>query len=382
MPKIKQIVNKKPSCKGVASFYIIFEGCADKEPKGASGITHLAEHCICEPMKEIEEQAYADGITMNAFTSQTSVAIYCYGLQENIAYYRDWLCEKLLTYIPPQDVFEREKEIVLTEYKLAMSDQQNEFFNNLNRKYFNQTKPIGIYSEIENVSYDTFIEFYKTIFKAPTKIISFSKDKFIPKTPITFSPAYKVKYCKYGLYSEYATEHNVNTPTEIIMKFINLNYNYWKKDITKLFYLDIWRVYLSEGLTSPLVSEIRENLKAAYYIGATLQFTPKHNALFYIISQIEKDNIELVANAIDDVIAKTAANLSEERFNYVVKSLKSSMELKLRQDTNANRVRKLLKGDSSYIPKFLKTEFTFERFKQEVNIYKNWALKTELSSTI
>ena len=55
------------------------------------------------------------------------------------------------------EVFERERNIILIEYKEHFSDKYGTYVTNYFRKYFNMYCAIGAIQDIENITYDKFI---------------------------------------------------------------------------------------------------------------------------------------------------------------------------------------------------------------------------------
>ena len=57
------IKNYKSNVKGLGSFYLIFNNSVNVEYNGFFGISHLIEHCMCEKIKEYEEDFKRYGIS-------------------------------------------------------------------------------------------------------------------------------------------------------------------------------------------------------------------------------------------------------------------------------------------------------------------------------
>ena len=115
------IKNQTTNCNGLSEFSVVYNGSAGVEEDGQHGVSHLIEHCMCEEVKAMESKMLEAGISWNAFTSSTEICFHISGLSEKV---KELMCEfarKIITYKIPKEIFEREKNVVLTEYNSFFS---------------------------------------------------------------------------------------------------------------------------------------------------------------------------------------------------------------------------------------------------------------------
>ena len=361
--KIKSIINKRPITKGIGAFVIVFKNVVTHEPKHLSGISHIVEHCLCEKMKEISSEHMADGLSFNASTSAKNVMFYMTGLDENLHLYKSKMLHSILDYTPTKEVFEREKSIVLAEYNRAFSDQGTEYYYNWQRKYFNNTAPIGTKATMTNITYEQFIDFINTYFRKPSHVFNISKDRFLEQ--VDCKQLKEVKSEKYGLYTDFPTEHNSDFPSNLIMEFDKIyDKRYNVKNIKEAFYLGIISQYMSMGLNSPLMLDVREKLKSVYYVYSIFYFSNREESRFEAGSNCHPADKDQVKAAILKCFNEHLNKPDESRFNYVIRAIKNSIKLaKLKEGAMGYIQSKLNKAQKDYDAEFLNTEFSFEEFK-------------------
>ena len=151
------IKNYSSKVKGMGSFYIIFENAVNIEWYSNYGISHLIEHCMCEQIKKYESDFKISGISFNADTGMTRVRFYIAGLDKGIQEYRKLFYDEIINYEITEDVFNREKSIVIQEYNDTISSPQGTFFENVYKKYFNTTLSGGDLKVLKKLTYKDFI---------------------------------------------------------------------------------------------------------------------------------------------------------------------------------------------------------------------------------
>ena len=373
----KTLLNVKPNIKGLGKFALAFFDVAANEPKGYRGITHLCEHVICEGFKPFEEEANSNGLSFNAYTSMDDVVCYIEGLEETLKDYKYKFIDSLLNYIPSKEVFERERKIVLSEYTMAMANPISEFSYNFMRKYFNFYAPLGIRKDIEEITYESFLEYYNKYFKKCSQIINYSQNKldFDISNFIKSNNLKEVKF-KPKIYKQAIIEHNNTTNNEVIFNVRFLDKSYYKKDIKKLMYWDIFASYLSEGLSSPLVKRIREKL-GIYFISASFTKIFNSCAYFDISAQSSIEMRYEVNNRIKEVIEEEIKNLDKDRFEKMLSSIRNKIKITmLDKDFNFYYRKYNRPKDFKYNKQLMNTNLSFDEFKkiiqQDFNSVKDY----------
>lgn len=379
----KNIINKRSKIKGIGSFYIAYKNAVSKETKENCGISHLVEHCICEAIKPKSQELTSEGLDFNAFTSKSDVFFFLTGLDENLTKYKDYFVDSITNYIPPKDVFEREKNIVIAEYKYVMSEQASEFSMNLRKKYFNEAAPCGTLEALENITYEKFIEYLKANFSKPTHIINFSKNTY--KSDIDLNTTkYKEKLSKFGIYNTYKMEkYNLENNNEYLMVFKWFDKSFWKKDIRKLVCLDILASYFSDGLNSILMREVREKLGCVYCVYSHNDANLNRGTLLSFNAQAEKSKIKLVQDTLIDCVNRNLNSLDKDYFELMKKTTKNSMKLKQLQADGIEKCKTKFNAKyKKYYSALEECDISFEFFKDVVNEVINTKYIIELSSEI
>lgn len=392
MSQTKFIINKKPIIKGIGNFVVTFKNVVCKEPKNLAGISHLCEHLICEPIKEIEEEMLSKGIKFNASTDSQDVLVFIEGLDENLDIYKKVLLEKLLNKIPNKNIFERERNVVLAEYDMVMSDQNTNFTYNIYRKYFNETSCLGYRANLENLTYEKFLDFYKENFLKAHYVFNISNSKFslskeeISKYFTNKNVLNKLPALKFGIYDTFKVERDIEYSNEIIKLMKPVSQQFWEENKNKfktLIYLDIFASYLSSGLNSPLMKEIREALGNVYCTFASFEKTFKGDSLFSIETQTHIDNKDVVAKKMAEVFEYHLNNLNEKRFNIIKENLISSTKEFFYKKTPKFWIIKYLHNKSfKYQEYILKEDFNFEEFKEVIERFKIIPITWEYANSI
>ena len=223
------IKNYKSNVKGMGSFYLIFDNAVNVEYQGFFGISHLIEHCMCEKIKDFEEDFKRYGISYNASTGMTFVNFYIKGLDEGIQKFRKAFYDAIINYDIEKDVFERERNIVIQEYNDSLSSPYHTFIENAFRKYFYTTMPGGELSDLKKLTYNDFIKFKNCYFAYPTFICntSSSKIKYKDNDYITIKRSYNlIDNTDHAFQKEYSLKQvkgTTSNTSSIIGYLINLN---------------------------------------------------------------------------------------------------------------------------------------------------------------
>lgn len=381
----KKIINIKPQIKGIGKFTIAFLNISANETIGFRGISHLCEHVMCESLKELEKDFLKDGLIYNAYTTPADIIFFVTGLDNKLKNIKERFIKTLLNYKPTQDIFEREKKIILSEYQMSMSRQIDEFANNFCRKYLNLYSPLGSLEDIKNISYTSFLEFYSKYFAKASQIINYSNykldnEQYFINTYLT-DKVLKEPRLRQGIYPN-TTEHNTEYKTEIVYFVKFLDRSYYKKDLKKLMYWEIFSTYLSEGLCSPLVKDIREKYNI-YYINSSFTKIFNSTCYFDIAAMCSKENRNIIKNAINDCLSKHLINIDINRFNDIISFLKAKKTQAL-----------LVKDDAYYQNKyncpinfkynklFIDSDFSLKELKVILNNdFKKFKTFNEFSST-
>ena len=306
------IINLKSPTE-LSGFYLIFKGSANLEKQGNYGISHLMEHLLTKSLDPYQDELDRLGITFNAYTSQNNVVFYMLGLEESIEKWRHKFVNLVTDFNITKKDLEKEKKIVIQEYKDYFSDQQSNHILNLERKIYNNFNPIGLKEDIENISYMDCLNFYEKQFQNPSSIINVSmRNDF--NIDINFSNINVKKTLSMG---EYKTPLERNNSYVDKVSLI-ISSKPIKKDFNKIKFVNH---LLSTGLNSPLYQEIREKNGLSYHVGSYLDRIDRE-AYNTIFTTSTEPYIDQIISHIDDIFSNLDKYITKERFLTIKEYLK------------------------------------------------------------
>lgn len=363
MKKIKHgCKNFKSNIKGMGSFVLSYNNSTNIETEGYYGISHLIEHCMCEPIKKYELDFERYGINYNAITEFTSVCFFITGLDDGIIKFRNSFYDSIVNYQIPKEVFERERNIVIQEYNDSLGRPNSVFYENIFRKYFNTRCPIGEKSDLENLTYEQFIEYKNKYFSKPTFVCNTSSKK-IKKNE--FETIKDIK--KFEDVTGLSFDESLNIPTvkgTISDTSLYLGYfskfQYNQETLEEYIYYTLISNYLCFGLSSPLYKELRENTGHVYSVSAFAStLLEQGNGYFGIIALTESKYETEIKEKLISCLQKYLSDIDENIFNNIVLGFKNGQK-RARLQSYFNTV-----SFSLYFTKICKDyEFNFEKFKK------------------
>lgn len=310
----------------LGGFYVFYIGSTQFESEGYKGVSHLVEHCMFEKIKQMESTLLKYGIYFNALTSNNEVVFYINGLDKKIQQVRENFLDSVLSYEITEDVFERERNIVLQELKQFEARIFNRAFSNHFRKYYDFCGEEGLISDIQNITFNKFKEFKNKYFNTPTFIGNVSKKDYV--TNINFNDNKSILSIKRGDYSNFPVTKTVDFGDNDVIIMDSLYENCSPEEN---YYLYLFSEYLSSGLTSPLYKNVREKLGCVYSIWVS-SFPLGNNTLFFISAQTQKQRVQEVVNETLETIKKEIEKPSKKRYGFISEQIlnekKISSELK------------------------------------------------------
>lgn len=172
-------IYKKNKMK-MTGLYIVYDAGSNKETNGKFGTMHLMEHLICKTFISMYDELTTKNIVWNAHTNRQYIMVYFTGLSSQLnSQLKEKLVGKLLGGVDgiTEDIFNKEKGVVLQEYKDVFNDDSSGHLNNYLRLYYNDYGAIGRYKDIEAFTYSDFVETYESYFKNPFKIVEIGPEK-------------------------------------------------------------------------------------------------------------------------------------------------------------------------------------------------------------
>lgn len=362
--KVTTIISSEPCAKSVTIYFILKVGSRD-EPLKQYGIAHFLEHmffkgtCNRPEAKMIASTIDQYGGAFNAFTSHDMTGYYIKLPPKYLETAIDILSDMILnSTFDPREI-KTEKDVVINELKMRISDpasKVDEAVNTLMFKGTNLEHPIGgSKSTVCTFDRESIAKFLINNYKGSNLVISiagkikpsikyiksllnskisisitkryknFLSTKSIPKAvPTTmYNNFYKKQSSyRYKLIRTKDTEH-----TFITLAFPTVNYS-----DPLSFVLEIISIILGGNMSSRLFIELREKQGLVYNISCTTEYFKDTGSFSISCSTFnDKDSIEKVIEEITNQLSKmksTSITPSElkKAIDYTINSLDMKRE--------------------------------------------------------
>ncbi len=185
---VGQIITQKSETDN-SSIYLIFDNGSGltqtSEGKNYRSMMHYMEHLVFEDINKYLQEYSDNCITYNAYTSTYNTVFHLDGLDDILNKYIYDFCNGIANVEVSKEAFEKERNIILSEYNEGMGDREECFSYVMYKYFFNHSSVIGDKDVIENITYDEFLEF-KENFHKPTKIIYTSKNFELDESKFDF----------------------------------------------------------------------------------------------------------------------------------------------------------------------------------------------------
>ena len=366
------IKNKCHKLSNVSYFEITFNGSSGIEPEGYAGITHLIEHCMCEGIKPYEKKYKNYALTWNAETGKHSMKFYIHGLSKYVNKVKNEYTNAILNYNIPQDIFERERNIVITEYMQNYSDQCSCFISNFNRKHFNSCGPIGYIEDLRNLTYKKFIEYKNKFYSKPSYIgyIHSSKSKDLQLSDLNLNIEFNniKKYqesVQFGNFDKYPMESYSDFNAQRIILLNNILFN--DKELLNNCYAKIFNSCISGGLSSPLYKELREKLQCVYCLGSDCQKISETQLQLFTIVFCDANKVDIVLKKLKETITNIKQFITKKDFKIALNDIKNS--IKLTNIVSYNNTNVLSSNYELAYNNFMSNKLTYKGFINFIDTY-------------
>lgn len=268
---------------------------------------------MCKNFTDLLDYFEKNGISWNAYTSDSKIVFYITGLDEYINDIKDELVNRLITFDTSKIDFDTEKKIILEEYTDTFNKQSTSHFLNLYRKLFDNYNPIGELNDIKNLSTNDCNKYWNDYYKSPSTIINVSKhNKY--QNDIKFNNLnnnYELNYIENNDFILQKTNiFKSKTSVIYLSPIITENYPI-VRFITSL---------LSNGLKSPLYQEVREKTGLVYYISCYLDYLTDSRGVINISTETSENKTEELYDKIRNVLGNKEKYITRERFENIKKS--------------------------------------------------------------
>lgn len=302
----------------LASLNLVYLGKVIHEQPGFRGVSHLAEHLISYSVREYEPQYEKYGIMSNASTGPLAVSFYLQGLDRYIRQFGDEYIRKIMNFTPSKELFERERKVVLEEYKDCFTDQVGAYLYNQMRINYDYCGPIGYRKDLEDLTYEDYIEFQHRTFAEPDKLIYVGDCKF--DCDINFGKSSLLRDFKLKTSTELELENKNQFDEKAVVHVhspISQNDLPFARFASKL---------LSGGMDSPLFKLVREEHALAYFVHAMPNILSLNCCSFDIFTLVSKENKDFAFELIEKVIREPEKYVTRERFEDLHFAYKIALE--------------------------------------------------------
>jgi len=296
-----------PSGNELSAFYVVYKGSCHIEEKGQWGISHLMEHLVCKGFEPLLDQFDASAIEWNAYTSQNEIVFYISGLDEHVSRLKEPFLQGLFKFNITPEELEKEKNIVMAEYKQSFADTAQGHYMCLMRKYFDFFSPIGEASCIQNINLDQCNAFFQKQFSKPSQIINISKNSPF-EMAVEFAPEIEMRKYVMNESAEYSPEDYPLVPgAESIVMFRD------EVPEDKSFLNSFVSSLLCGGFTSPFYQIIREKYGLVYNMSLFPSYLGKQ-CFPVFLTMAPTQNVPAIVDAASEVITNIDEHLKFDDF--------------------------------------------------------------------
>ena len=339
--KVIVIENKRAPIVAQMIWYNFGSGV---EENGKSGLAHFMEHLMFKGTKKFPDSYYSNFISRiggseNAFTSYDYTAYYQVFPKYELEKIMQMESDRMINLTLSKENVEIEKKVILEErFQRVESDPSAKLDESMRTVLFPNHyygRPIiGWKHEIENLSFDDVIEFYKKYYVPNNATLVLSGDVDFERVKKLTKKYFGKRRKGNALIYENVVDPNIETSVTVEMKHSTVKQNIWKKfyrvnsyknSIKDSLALEIGLRILASGSSSILYENLVNKKKKFSAIGGYYQGLTRGegSVYFYAIpnEDLVLDNIEIIINKeIDQIlnegISKKRFEIEKKKFVY------------------------------------------------------------------
>ena len=322
---LKLIVVENPRAPVVAQMMWYNFG-SNIEERGKSGLAHFMEHLMFKGTKKHPNSYFSDylskiGGSENAFTSYDYTAYYQIFPSQHLEKIIELEADRMKNLTLTKRNVKIEKKVILEErFQRIESDPSAQLDESMRTVLFPNDyygRPIiGWKHEIENLSYDNVIDFYKKNYNPNNAILILSGDVKFKNAKKLVNKYYKSIDSPKKLKLTKLNNPELKTSTNIELSNENVKQQIWKRiyraksyndSINESIALDLGMKILAGGTSSLLYEEFVNKQKIFSMVGGFFQGLTKGNGYIYFYAipnkKIEQSEIsDLLSKFIDQAI--------------------------------------------------------------------------------
>ena len=339
--KVIVIENKRAPVVAQMIWYNFGSGV---EENGKSGLAHFMEHLMFKGTKKFPDSYYSNFISRiggseNAFTSYDYTAYYQVFPKYELEKIMQMESDRMINLTLSKENVEIEKKVILEErFQRVESDPSAKLDESMRTVLFPNHyygRPIiGWKHEIENLSFDDVIEFYKKYYVPNNATLVLSGDVDFERVKKLTKKYFGKRRKGKALIHQNVVDPNIETSVTVEMKHSTVKQNIWKKfyrvnsyknSIKDSLALEIGLRILASGSSSVLYENLVNKKKKFSAIGGYYQGLTRGegSVYFYAIpnEDLVLDNIEIIINKeIDQIlnegISKKRFEIEKKKFVY------------------------------------------------------------------
>ena len=339
--KVIVIENKRAPIVAQMIWYNFGSGV---EENGKSGLAHFMEHLMFKGTKKFPDSYYSNFISRiggseNAFTSYDYTAYYQVFPKYELEKIMQMESDRMINLTLSKENVEIEKKVILEErFQRVESDPSAKLDESMRTVLFPNHyygRPIiGWKHEIENLSFDDIIEFYKKYYVPNNATLVLSGDVDFERVKKLTKKYFGKRRKGNALIYENVVDPNIDTSVTVEMKHSTVKQNIWKKfyrvnsyknSIKDSLALEIGLRILASGSSSILYENLVNKKKKFSAIGGYYQGLTRGegSVYFYAIpnDDLVLDNIDIIINKeIDQIlnegISKKRFEIEKKKFVY------------------------------------------------------------------
>ena len=339
--KVIVIENKRAPVVAQMIWYKFGSGV---EENGKSGLAHFMEHLMFKGTKKFPDSYYSNFISRiggseNAFTSYDYTAYYQVFPKYELEKIMQMESDRMINLTLSKENVEIEKKVILEErFQRVESDPSAKLDESMRTVLFPNHyygRPIiGWKHEIENLSFDDVIEFYKKYYVPNNATLVLSGDVDFERVKKLTKKYFGKRRKGKALIHQNVVDPNIETSVTVEMKHSTVKQNIWKKfyrvnsyknSIKDSLALEIGLRILASGSSSILYENLVNKKKKFSAIGGYYQGLTRGegSVYFYAIpnDDLVLDNIDIIINKeIDQIlnegISKKRFEIEKKKFVY------------------------------------------------------------------
>ena len=329
----KVIFNHSKTAKTTMVESYISNGFINENMENA-GISHLLEHVVTEGWSKCGKEGCSHhwkkkGVLTNASTGQTNIQYYIHGLAKFSKEMIDYIASISIDPIITKSRMDKEKKAVQNELMIHAAHPQMDLYNLLNHMLFRieglqyQDDMKLQLKNLKHITVDHLKSWSKRFYGSGNiifvvsgnfskrAVINLFKTRLRKAHPIKIIPKYTDIF-KQGLEVSFLKNNKIEN-TNIVFAF---HAPIYQKD-KEIYYIDFFKEFIGSGVTSMLMTELREKKQWIYNVQLDNYTTPYGTYLMIEISTKNKHITNVVKGTIKILKNLVYGKFSSDYLEYV-----------------------------------------------------------------